>query len=142
MNTRTLNHARILSYRQWLRREERSGKTIEKYLRDVCSFAAWLDGRPVTKEAVAQWKARLLACSYAPSTINASLAALNGLFRFLGWEDCRAKFLKVQRRLFRDSARELSRQDYEALLAAANGRGQHRLALLMETICATGIRVS
>ena len=50
--------------------------------------------------------------------------------------------LKVQRRLFRDAGRELTRQEYERLLAAARARGQERLALLMEAICATGIRVS
>ena len=63
-------------------------------------------------------------------------------FHFLGWDECRAKFLKVQRRLFRDAGRELTRQEYERLLAAARARGQERLALLMEAICATGIRVS
>mgnify|MGYP002920337276 CR=1 FL=1 len=70
------------------------------------------------------------------------LAALNGLFRFLGWEECRVKFLKVQRRLFRDAGRELVRNEYDRLLEAARAQGQERLALLMETICATGIRVS
>lgn len=70
------------------------------------------------------------------------LAALNGLFRFMGWEDCRVKFLKIQRRLFRDPSRELSRAEYEHLLKTARERGQERLALLMEAICATGIRVS
>lgn len=70
------------------------------------------------------------------------LASLNGFFRFLGREDCRVKFLKVQRRLFRDAGRELTRPEYERLLSAAQSRGQERLALLMETICATGIRVS
>ena len=60
----------------------------------------------------------------------------------MGWEDCRAKFLKIQRRMFRDQSRELTRADYDRLITAAQGRGQARLALLMETICATGIRVS
>ena len=71
-----------------------------------------------------------------------TLAALNGLFHFLGWNEVRAKFLKIQRKMFRDSGRELTRADYDALVAAAHERGQERLALLMETICATGIRVS
>ena len=70
------------------------------------------------------------------------LAALNGLFRFLGWDECRVKFLKVQRRLFRDAGRELTRPEYEHLLETAKERGQDRLVLLMEAICATGIRVS
>lgn len=142
MNERVLNQEQISAYARWLRGEERATATREKYLRDVRMFAGWLDRRAVTREAVAGWKERLLAEHYAPATINAALAALNSLFRFLGWEDCRAKYLKIQRRLFRDSARELARSDYDRLTAAARGRGQHRLALLMETICATGIRVS
>jgi len=142
MDEYVLGQAEIQSYDSWLRREERSQGTVEKYLHDVQAFAVWLAGRPVTREAVAEWKDVLLARQYAPSSINASMAALNGLFRFLGWEECRAKFLKIQRRLFRDSAREMTRGDYERLIAAAQQREQYRLVLLMEAICATGIRVS
>ena len=70
------------------------------------------------------------------------LSALNSLLDFLGFGDCRVKFLKVQRRMFRDDSRDLTRSDYDALTAAAKSQGKERLALLMETICATGIRVS
>ncbi len=132
----------LTSYHRHLRDEERAAATVDKYLRDVRAFAAFLGGRPVTREAVNEWKERLLAQGLAPSTVNGALAALNGLFRFLGWDGLRARFLKVQRRLFRDPARELTRADYNALVAAAHRSGQERLALLMETICATGIRVS
>ena len=79
--------------------------------------------------------------NYSPSTINASLAALNYLFNFLGWTDCCTHYLKIQRRLFRETGRELDRIDYEKLIAAALGLGRERIALVMETICATGIRV-
>ena len=138
---RKLTAEQITAYGRHLQAEERSPGTVEKYLRDVRAFARWLDGRAVTKEAVTGWKEYLVAEQKAASTINAALSALNGLFCFLGW-DIRAKFLKVQRRIFRDPARELSRSDYDALIATARERGQDRLALLMETICATGIRVS
>ena len=142
MTERTLTPERIAAYGRYLRAEEKSPATVEKYLRDVTAFACWLEGAPATKEAVAGWKEHRLARGHAPTTVNATLAALNSLFRFLGWEDCRAKFLKIQRRVFRDSSRELTRADYDLLTATARDRGQHRLALLMETICATGIRVS
>ena len=132
----------ITAFGQYLKIEERSGGTIEKYLHDVRAFAAWLDGRPVTKEAVTDWKAHLLAEQYAPATINSMLAALNSLFRFLGWTGFPIKFLKIQRRMFRDSDKELKREEYERLLVTAKERGQGRLALLMETIGGTGIRVS
>lgn len=137
-----IGREQIDRYAAHLRREERSPGTVENYLRHARTFAAWLNGRPVTRERAAEWKEHLLSKGYAPVTVNAMLAALNGLFRFLGWDDCRVKFLKLQRRLFRATERELTRAEYDRLLSAARTRGRERLALLMETICATGIRVS
>ncbi|HIT31568.1 MAG TPA: site-specific integrase, partial [Candidatus Enterenecus stercoripullorum] len=87
----------ITAYIRYLCTAERSPGTIENYLRHATAFARWLGDRPVTKELAAGWKEHLLAQGYAPVTVNAMLAAINGLFRFLGWEDCRVKFLKVQR---------------------------------------------
>ena len=132
----------IASYGQFLYREERSSGTIEKYLRDINTFVQWLGDRDVTKELTATWKSCLLEQGYAPVTINSMLSALNGLFKFLGWNECQVKFLKIQRRLFRDTNRELTRSEYDRLLATAKELGRDRLALLIETIGATGIRVS
>ena len=142
MNAYRLSEREIAAYAQHLRQEEKAAGTIEKYLRDVRAFAGWLGACPVSREAVAAWKTHRQAQGAAPATVNSGLAALNGLFRFLGWEGCRAKFLKIQRRAFRDPGRELSRAEYGRLTATARKQGQDQLALLMETICATGIRVS
>ena len=142
MCDRTIGAQKLIGFTGYLKKEERSPGTMEKYLRDVGSFAGWLDGREVTKERAAAWKEHLLAEHYAPVTVNAMLAAVNSFFRFAGWDDCRVKFLKIQRRLFRDSSRELTRTEYDRLLETARTLGRERLALLMETICATGIRVS
>ena len=142
MNERKLSATILAEYDCWLQREERADATREKYLRSIRTFAAWLGGAAVTKDAVTEWKSQLVKRHQAPSTVNTALAALNGLFRFLGWEDCRAKFLKVQRCIFRAPERELTRAEYARLLAAAQSSGDTRLALLMESICATGIRVS
>ena len=142
MNERKLSASILADYDRWLRQEARADATREKYLRSIRTFAAWLGGAAVTKDAVTEWKAHLVQQRQVPSTINTALAALNGLFRFLGWEDCRAKFLKVQRCIFRAPERELTRAEYARLLAAAKNSGDARLALLMESICATGIRVS
>ena len=137
-----LTAERIAAYGRHLRLEEKSPGTVEKYLRDIHAFAAWHGGDPVTKETATGWKAHLQSEGYAPVTINAMLSAVNGLFRFLGWKGYQVKFLKIQRLLFRDASRELTRSEYDRLLSAAHGLGRERLALLMETICATGIRVS
>ena len=133
---------KIEAYLKELSNEERAEATIEKYRRALLSFAAFLSGAAVTPEMIHLWKDDLRASNYAPSTINACLAALNGFFRFCGWADCCARFLKIQRRLFRDSKRELTRAEYKRLVAAAEAVGDRALALLMETICSTGIRVS
>ena len=142
MNERKLSASILADYDRWLRQEERADATREKYLRSIRTFAAWLGGAAVTKDVVTEWKSQLIKRHHAPSTVNTALDALNGLLRFLGWEDCRAKFLKVQHRIFRAPERELTRAEYARLLAAAQSSGDTRLALLMESICATGIRVS
>ena len=133
---------KIEAYLKELSNEERAEATIEKYRRALLSFAAFLCGAAVTPETIKNWKDDLREKNYAPSTINTYLAALNGFFHFCGWTDCRARFLKIQRRLFRDSKRELTRAEYKRLVAAAEAVGDRALALLMETICSTGIRVS
>ena len=97
-------------FSQELRRREHVEGTVKKYCRDVAGFTAWLEGRPVTAEAASRWKAHLLAAGLAPVTVNSKLSALNSFFRFAGWADCQVKFLKVQRRVFRDQGRELNRK--------------------------------
>lgn len=132
---------RIDAYCLSLLADERAAGTISKYRHDLTAFAHWLDGRTVTKETAAGWKSHLSYCGYAPRTVNSMLAAVNGFCRFMAWH-IKVKFLKIQRQIFRDSSRELTKEEYDRLLAAARESGQERLALIMETLCATGIRVS
>lgn len=58
------------------------------------------------------------------------------------WQDCRTKFLKVSRRVFCPENREIDRDEYKRLVKCAYKRGDERMAMLLQTICATGIRVS
>lgn len=142
MKNRTLTDADIAAYASFLRQEERAPATIENYLRDIRVFRRWLEDRAVTKERVAEWKEHLLAKALAPATVNAKLSAVSGLLGFLGLGECRVKSVRIQRRVFRDEARELTREEYRRLLNTAQRQGLDRLLLLMETICATGVRVS
>ena len=142
MEEHNLTNEQILAFSTALFQAERSQATVEKYLRSVRDFFRYLDGRPVAKSVILDWKDSLRRRGYAPSTVNASLAALNYLLNFLGWSDCCTHYLKIQRRLFRDSKQELTRAEYKRLVAAAEAAGDRGLALLMETICSTGIRVS
>ena len=142
MEQKTVTKEKIRQFSDALAEEERSAGTIEKYVRDVRRFAAWLDGEEASRERTAAWRDGLLERGYAPVTVNSMVAAVNQFFALLGWEDCKVKALKIQRKLFRDDRRELTREEYQRLLDAAHGLGRERLALLLETICATGIRVS
>ena len=141
MEPRKITEETLAAFARQLGEEERSPATLEKYLREVRQFAAFLGGREVTRELAAAWREELSA-RQSPATVNGKLTALDRLLAFLGGEDCRVKHLRVQRQLFRDSARELSREEYARLVETARRLGRGRLSLLMETICATGIRVS
>ena len=142
MNNSTMAENNICRFRDFLKSEEREPATIEKYVKEIKSFCDWLCGRPVTKEAVIEWKERLQKQEYAPVTVNGKLSALNGFFSFMGWQELRVKFLRIQRRMFRAQSKELTKGEFERLITTAQKEGKERLMLLMETICATGIRVS
>ena len=142
MQVRRIGNEQLQIFRAELRQEGRRPGTVEKYLRDVCAFSAWLKGREAGRETAVLWKEALLERGLAPATINSMLAALNKFFAVFGWIECRVKPLRIQRRMFRDASRELTRQEYIRLLDTARTLGRERLELLLETICATGIRVS
>ena len=142
MDGHILTNEQVISFKQQLRSEEREQSTIEKYMREVKLFQTWLAGCPVTAETMAQWKNHLRDDDYKSETINSKLSALNRFFKFMRWPECRIKYLKIQRKLFRGTEKELTKEEYMRLLESAKSLGKARLSLLIETICATGIRVS
>ena len=131
------------AYRAWLQQRERSAGTIEKYLRDAARFFRETGApQPPPKAAVAAWRDALAAKGYAPASVNAMLAAVNAYQDFCGNPAGKAKPLKCQRRIFCEARRELSRAEYFRLLDAARRTGRKRTLLVLQTLCATGIRVS
>lgn len=137
-----IDQEQLAAFERHLCLEERERGTIGKYLRDVRSFAAWLGERPLDKGTAIAWKGYLVASGYAPSTINSMLIAVNRFFRFRHLDELRIKTMRVQRQIFRSRDKELTKEDYARLLETAHSLGRERLELLMETICATGVRVS
>ena len=142
MEQHTISNHQIASFAGKLQEDERSPATIENYLRHIRAFAAWAGEQAVTKELVASWKEHLTGKDYRPGTVNTMLVSLNRFLGFLGWHDCVVKTLRIQRRLFREDSKELTREEYERLVSTAQASGRERLVLLLETICSTGIRVS
>lgn len=130
-------------YRQFLEESEHSAATIEKYLRDINRY--FRDTCPedrMTHTVVVQWRDGLVRQGYAPTSVNAMLASVNGYFAFCGCRDCCAKPLKVQRKAFCDPGRELTRKEYCRLLETAKTHNKRRLYLVLQTLASTGIRVS
>ena len=129
----------LRDFRDYLIGEEKSELTVEKYLRDAGKFLGWLGGEALTKSKVLEYKSMLME-RYAIASINSMLSSVNRYLAFAGRKDCQVKTVRQQRRVFLPEEKELSRQEYENLLRAAEKKT--RLCLLMQTICATGIRVS
>ena len=126
---------------QW--QDEKSAATIEKYNRDIFSFYSFLpEGKHVDKEVVIRYKNHLVELKYAVSSINSMLVAVNSMLAYMGVYECRVRLIKQQRQIFCDKKRELTREEYFRLVETAQRRGDNRLALILQTICSTGIRVS
>ena len=68
------------------------------------------------------------------------LASLNSFLTFLGLSDCRVRSMKRQRQIFCPEEKELTKSEYLRLLEAS--KAQVQLNLVLQTIAATGIRVS
>lgn len=132
----------IQEFSEYLYEQERSQATAEKYVRSLERFYFWLPkGKQVDKPVVISYKEQLLE-SHAPTGVNTILAALNGFFRFMGWQDCIVKALHIQRRVFSAPERELSREEYQRLVDTARQKKNTRLELLLQLMASTGIRVS
>ena len=128
----------ILNYNAFLIDEEKSAATIEKYIRDVKAFTEWLGDNELCKEEVLAYK-EYLAEKYAPASANSMIIAVNGFLRFIRYNECCVKPLKVQHQIFLNEEKELTKAEYQRLVKASHGS---RLCYLIQTICATGIRVS
>ena len=83
-----------------------------------------------------------LVSHYAVNSVNSMLAALNKFLKFLGMECLKVKRIKIQLNLFLSEEKELTKEEYKKLVYTARKEGKEQLALCMETIAATGIRVS
>ena len=141
MKGRIITAKAIDEFKEHLILEERSEITIEKYIRDVKAFSLYAKSKAITKETVIAYKNHLQE-NYAVRSVNSMLASINSLFAFLNWFDLRVKSLKLQQQVFCSEEKELTRAEYKRLCQTAKQKKNQRLNLIIQTICATGIRVS
>ena len=138
---KTITDENIMGFEQYLYEDEKSDNTIEKYMRDIRFFRQWLGGREIDKSVVLQYK-RELCEKYLPASVNSILSSLNALFVYMNRYDLKIRTLKIQRRIFADKEKELTKAEYEKLLTTAKKQGNDRLYYLMQTLGSTGLRIS
>ena len=138
---KTISPDLIKEFENYLIEEEKAYATQEKYIRDVKAFSDWTKGENIDKRKVICYKEHLKS-KFAPSSVNSVLSSLNSFFEFNRWYDLKVKTLKIQKQIFAQKDKELTKDEYERLLDAAKKKSNERLYLLMQTICSSGIRVS
>lgn len=89
----------LAEFEVYLRNEEKSQLTIEKYLRDVRKFLIWLGEKSISKREVLNYK-EMLAETYEVASVNSMLSSLNCYLGFIDRPDCRVKTIRRQRRTF------------------------------------------
>lgn len=141
MKRKKMEKRTLSAFEHFLRDEEKSTATIEKYLRDVRHFVRFATERAIDKTLTIEYK-EALRQEYAIASANSMIASLNSFLRFIGLPDCCVRQFKVQRQTYCSEEKELTREEYVRLVNAAKAKGSERLSLLIETICGTGIRVS
>lgn len=135
----TITAENISKYRAWLAGRRKAPATVQKYLRFIASFAAWLGDRALTPELLAQWVG-LLSC--APATANTAISALNSLTAFLGRPELHMAHNRVESPYYRPADRDLGRDEYERMLLYAKRNRMWRIYYAAATLCGLGIRVS
>ena len=138
---RMIKEKDIVLYEMYLKNEEKSQNTILKYIRDIKRLKLYLNNKRINKEVLIAYKNNLIQDGYAISSVNSMIASINSYILFKNWNDLRLKSIRVQNKIFRREDKELTRNDYIRLINKTKEINNERLNLLIQTICATGIRV-
>ena len=138
---KTITDSLVENFTLYLRNEERSAATLDKYIRDIKVFKLWCGDRKIEKGLVLEYKQQLIE-KYAPASVNSIISSLNSFFDFNNWYELKMKSLKIQRQIFAQPQKELSKAEYMRLLQAAKNKNNKRICLIMQKICSTGIRIS
>lgn len=134
-----MNKEMIENFIDYLCENEKCQNTIIKYQRDLYVFFEFLNERSLEKKIVREYK-NFLMKKYAPRSVNSMLTALNSFFDYIERRDLKVKVLRIQKKIFINENKNLTKNEYKRLLHAAHD--DVRLQLIMETLCSTGMRVS
>ncbi len=136
----TINTKMLDKFKEHLNEREKSEATIKKYMHDIKYFAAFVGNGVLCKQTVLDYKQKLGA-NYAPSSANSMIAATNLFLRYCGKPDMCVRRFCIQKQAYRSETKQLTRAEYLRLVGAAQNKNDDRLALIIQTVCATGIRI-
>ena len=138
-----ITKAMLDEYKAYLYEQEKSKATIQKYMCDLKKLVEFVDDKEMSKSLAIQYKEYLKDNEgYKTSSVNSFLVAANRFFEFMGWYEFRVKTFKLQKEVFMPQSNELSKGEYKQFVETAFGNGKIRIGMIIQTICATGIRVS
>lgn len=141
MKNRKVEAEMLEAYEIYLRDDEKSKATREKYVRDVKHFGEFAKDREIDKAVLLDYKAELEK-DYAMTSANSMIAAVNSFLRYAGWHELCIKQFKIQKTAYSPEEKELSEAEFHTLIRTAEKKQKERLSLVIQTICGTGIRVS
>lgn len=137
-----VNKEQIEMYRNHMKKEEKSEATIDKYMRDLKKLLQFTDNC-ISKDLLIEYKKHLKETNkYKTSSMNSFLAAANHFLKYMEWDECCVKSYRTQNALFEPDCKNLTKDEYFSLIREAKNRNNVRLSCLIQTIGATGIRIS
>ena len=143
MKKRKITQEALNKYQIYLYEQEKSKRTIEKYMCDLGKLSEYAAGRSLDRTLVLEYKDYLKSeGDYKTTSINSFLVAANQFFEFMEWHDLRVKTYRIQKETFMPEDKELTKEEYKKLVKTASEDGNSRIGLVIQTICTTGIRVS
>lgn len=129
-------------FARYLGEKECAPATVEKYARDIKTFTKYLGSdKRITKQRLLDYKAWLIE-NYCVSSANSMIVALNQFLIYTEMGRLRLKRVKEQGCGLSRAGKELSGDEFRSLVRTAKENGREQTALIMETICGTGIRIS
>jgi integrase/recombinase XerD len=94
-------------FEEYLLENEKSAATVKKYLHEIRTLSEFLAGCKLDKLLLLKYRDQLRVKNKA-RTVNVKISAINAYLEFIGMNECKLKYLKVQRRAFVDEGRELN----------------------------------
>lgn len=127
------------NYAEYLTEAELSERTKEIYVMEAMRLERYLSDREITKKRLIEYKIHMESFSYAATTLNLHIVAVNRYLRYLGHPECVLKTNRIQSRQSLQNI--LTVEEYKNLLRYAKESGREKYYVIMRILAMTGIRI-